>query len=261
MEKLLRAAIAFFAIFGLLLIGAQVFPVVKAQPPVTLPVITILSDGSIQGAPIPSPIVNEGKIYQINENISGFGLDIQCSSILLLGEGNTLQATALYNTNSGIMIQANGVTVENVSIAAFYVGIDIQGSSDTVTESNITAYDNGITVFGYYNLITENQISECGASGIELSTSRSNVTSNTIKCPITVDEASSYDTINGNLLNGSTFDIEMYGYSNTVIDNTITGGSHGIIFYDPADANTVSKNNIANNYEGIGLIKKPTTFT
>ncbi len=200
MKKLLRAAIAVFAIFGLLLIGAQVFPVVKAPPGVTLPVITILSDGSIQNAPTPSPITPQGNIYRINENISGFGLDIQCSNILLLGEGNTLQATALYNTNAGIIIQANGVTVENVSIAAFYVGIDIQSSSDTVTESNITAYDNGITVFGYYNLITENQISECGGSGIELSTSRSNVTSNTINCPITVDEASSYNSISGNFI-------------------------------------------------------------
>ena len=229
-----------------------------SQPAETLPVITISSNGSIQSALSPLPIVKEGNVYIINENIKDYGLDIQCNNIVLLGEGNTLQATAEYNANSGIIVKANGVIIENVSIAGFYVGINVRGSSDEIAGCHITAYDNGINVYGYYNLITGNQISECGGSGIELSTSKSNVTSNTINCPLTIDEASSYDTISGNLLNGG--DIRMYGYSNNITGNTITGGGQGIIFYDPANANIVSKNDIKNNYEGIDLDKEANYF-
>jgi hypothetical protein len=140
---------------------------VNAQPPVTLPVITISSNGSIQSSISPSPIINEGNMYIINENISGFGIDIQCSNILLLGEGNTLQATAEYNTNSGITLDANGITVENVTVSRYYVGIDIKGSSNTVIGCNISAYDNGVNVEGQSNLVIGNQISDCGGSGVE----------------------------------------------------------------------------------------------
>ena len=167
---------------------------VYAQPPVTLPVITISSDGSILSSLSPSPIINEGNIYVITENISGYGIDIQCSNLLLLGEGNTLQATAEYNTNSGITIESNGVMVENVSIAAFYVGVDVKGSSDKVTGCIISAYDNGINVGGQSDSITENLISGCGGSGIELTNSLNDVNYNTINCPdgvcVTVDKGS-----------------------------------------------------------------------
>ena len=258
MRKSVNITIVILTVFSLLLISVQASIYVNAQPPITLPVITISSDGSIQSGLSPQPITNKGTVYTINENVSGYGLDIKCNNILLLGKGNTLQATALYNTNSGITIEATGVTVENVSIAGFYVGIDIRALSDEITGCNITAYDNGINVYGYYNLITGNQILECGGSGIELSTSHSNVTSNTINCPLTVDESSSYDIISGNLLNSG--DIGIYGDSNNITGNIITGGGQGIIFYDPANANTVSKNDIINNFEGIGLDKEANYF-
>ena len=111
MRKSVSATIVICTVFSLILISVQVSICVNAQPPVTLPVITISSNGSIQSSLSPSPIINEGNMYIINENISGFGIDIQCSNILLLGEGNTLQATAEYNTNSGITLDANGITV------------------------------------------------------------------------------------------------------------------------------------------------------
>lgn len=257
-------------VLSLLLVGILVVTsliIVKptfAQPPITLPVITISSNGSIQSSLSPSPIVNEGKMYVVNENISGYGIDIQCSNILLLGEGNTLQATAEYNTNSGITIEGSGVTVENVTIIQYYVGIDIKGSSNKISGNIISAYDNGINVEGQYNIITENQISNCGGSGIELSNSMNNINANTINCNngccITVDSGGSSNTISGNLLISGTFDIEMYGNSNNVVGNTLTGGSHGIIFYDPANANTIDKNDIISNYEGIGLDEQINTF-
>ncbi len=237
---------------------------VYAQPPVTLPVITISSNGSIQSTLSPSPIVNEGNIYIINENISGYGIDVQCNNILLLGEGNILQATAEYNTNSGITIDANGVTVENVSLAAFYVGIDIEGLSDKVTGCIITAYDNGINVEGQSNLITENRISNCDGTGIELSGSNNTVDANTVDCPngvgITIDSGSNNNILIRNLLSGNTFDIWMYGSSNNVTLNTITGGGDGIDFWNPAKSNILCKNDIINNYEGIELDEQSNAF-
>jgi hypothetical protein len=262
MRKSVSATIVICTVFSLILISVQVSICVNAQPPVTLPVITISSNGSIQSSLSPSPIINEGNMYIINENISGFGIDIQCSNILLLGEGNTLQATAEYNTNSGITLDANGITVENVTVSRYYVGIDIKGSSNTVIGCNISAYDNGVNVEGQSNLVIGNQISDCGGSGVELSGSVNNVNANTIDCNdgvcITVNGDS--NTIDRNLLISGTFDVWVYGNSNNVIDNTITGGSHGIIFYDPATANTVDKNDIINNYEGIGLNEQVNTF-
>jgi parallel beta-helix repeat protein len=236
---------------------------VYAQPPVTLPVITISSNGSIQSSLSPSPIVNEGNMYIINENISGYGRDVQCNNILLLGEGNTLQATAEYNTNSGITIETNGVTVENVSIAAFYVGIDVKGLSDKVTGCIITAYDNGINVEGQSNLITENRISNCGGAGIELSGSNNTVDANTIDpngVGIYIDSVSNSNIVSRNLLSSNTFDIWMFGSSNNVTLNTITGGGDGVDFWNPAKSNIFCKNDIINNYEGIELDEQPNAF-
>jgi parallel beta-helix repeat protein len=237
---------------------------VYAQPPVTLPVITISSNGSIQSSLSPSPIVNEGNMYIINENISGYGIDVQCNNILLLGEGNTLQATAEYNTNSGITIETNGVTVENVSIAAFYVGIDVKGLSDKVTGCIITAYDNGINVEGQSNLLTENRISNCDGAGIELSGSNNTVCANTVDCTngvgIYIDSGSNNNIISRNLLSSKTFDFWMFGNSNNVTYNTITGGGDGIDFWNPAKSNIFCKNDIINNYEGIELDEQPNAF-
>jgi hypothetical protein len=260
MRKSVSITIVICSVFSLLLISVQVSFYVNAQPPVTFPEITISSDGSIQSSLSPSPIINEGNMYIINENISGYGIDIQRSNIVLLGEGNTLQATAEYNTNSGITIEANGVTVENVSIVRFAVGVDAKGSSNKVTGCNITAGGNGVNVGGQANLITENNISNCAGNGIELTNSANNVTYNTINCPVMVDKRSNSNVISGNLLVSTTFDIMMYGNNNVVVSNTITGGSLGVIFYDPANANIVTKNDIVNNYEGIGLNKQANSF-
>jgi nitrous oxidase accessory protein NosD len=252
MGKLASNVIALSAILGLMLILAQVSYLVNAQPPVTLPVITISSDGSIQSSLSPSPIVKEGNTYIINENISGYGLVIQISNILFLGEGYTLQGTAQYNTNSGITIEGNGVSVENVSISEYATGIDVKGSSNTIIGCSISTYINGINVQGQSNLIIKNVISLCGGSGIELSGSN--------------------NTINKNLLIGGT-DIQIYGNQNRVTENTITGNnifdaskfsgglsSYGINFNDPATQNTVEKNSIINNFMGIGLDKQTNLF-
>ena len=254
-----------FSLLLILILTVSSLMIIKpafAQPPVTYPEIAILTNGSVQSSLTPSPISNEGNIYIINENISDYGLDVQISNILLLGEGNTLHASAEYNTNSAITIEGNGVTVENVSINAFYVGIDVKGSSDKITGCNITAYDNDISVEGQSNLITDNQLSYCGASGINLSGSLNNVDSNTFNCGngacLTIDSNS--NTISRNLLISGTFDVEMLGNRNNVIYNTITGGSNGIICYYPANSNTVDRNNIIGNYEGVGLDENTNTF-
>ena len=262
-ERLANASIIILlAVLSVSLIGAHVGNVANAIPIVTLPEITISSNGSIQSSLSPSPIVNEGNMYVITENISDYGIDIQCSNILLLGEGNTLQATVYNNINSGITIEANGVTVENISINAFYVGIDVKGSSNTVTGCTISAYDDGINLEGQSNLVTKNQILDCGEAGVDLFGSKNSVDANTINCKdgfcITVNGDT--NTISTNLLISGTFDVSMHGNSNNVTDNTMTGGSHGIVFYDPATANTVDKNDIINNYLGIGLDKQVNTF-
>lgn len=126
----------------------------------------------------------------------------------------------------------------------------------------------GISVEGQFNLISENYINNCGGAGIELSNSSNTISANTISnsgCGIEVDQGSNSNTISRNLLNANNFDIQMYGDNNTVVDNTITSvasvdNSLGIVFYDPANANTVSKNDITNNYEAIGLDKQVNYF-
>lgn len=111
-NKSVRVTIAIFAICGFLLIGIQIVKVADAQPPVTLPEIKILGNGSIQSSLSPLPISKTGNTYTITENIGGYGIDIQCSNVLLLGEDNTVQGTDQFNINSGITIKGNGVTVE-----------------------------------------------------------------------------------------------------------------------------------------------------
>jgi nitrous oxidase accessory protein len=245
----------------------------NAIPTISLPEITILSNGSIQTSNgsiqrslSPSAIINEGNIYVITENISDFWIDIKCSNILLLGEGNTLQTSFFNNGNSGVAIEANGVTVQNVSISGFFAGVDVKGSSNKIIGCNIRAYTNyGISVEGQSNLITENLLKDGGNSGIELFGSFNTVNANTINSidgdGVVVDEGSNNNIVSRNLLNTQTFDIQMFGNSNSIIDNTITSdGSHGIIFYDPAKANIVKENDIINNWEGLGLDTQANTI-
>jgi hypothetical protein len=269
-------SIVILAIIGLLLISAQLdftANLANAMPNLALPVITISSNGSIQTSNgsiqislSPSAIINEGNIYVITENINDCEIDVQCSNISLLGEGNTLQTSFFNNVNSGIAIEANGVTVQNVSISGFFRGVDVKGSSNKVTGCDITAYTNyGISVEGQSNLIAENLLNDGGNSGIELSGSFNIVNANTINSidgdGVVVDKGSSNNIVSKNLLNTQTFDIQMFGNSNTVINNTITSdGSHGIIFYDPANANVLKGNDIINNWEGLGLDTQANTI-
>lgn len=261
------------AIIIILLVGVQVSNGVKANPvPTSLPNIVISADGSIQGSLSPLPITKNGNLYALTGNISGYGLDIQCSNIIFNGEGYTFRALAEYNLNSGISIDSNGVTVENTSINQYYVGIDVKGSSNTVTGSTISAYDNGINIEGQSNIITENHISDCGGSGVGLSGSNNNVEANTINCGACISLNGDSNKINRNLLIGG-IDMEVSGSSNSVTGNTITGksifdaskffdglSSYGILFSDPASLNIINGNAIENNFEGIGLDKQSNTF-
>jgi hypothetical protein len=261
------------AIIVILLVGVQVSNGVKANPvPTSLPNIVISADGSIQGSLSPLPITKNGNLYALTGNISGYGLDIQCSNIIFNGEGYTFRALAEYNSNSGISIDSNGVTVENTSINQYYVGIDVKGSSNTVTGSTISAYDNGINIEGQSNIITENYISDCGGSGVGLSGSNNNVEANTINCGACISLNGDSNKINRNLLIGG-IDMEVSGSSNSVTGNTITGenifdaskffdglSSYGILFSDPASLNIINGNAIKNNFVGIGLDKQSNTF-
>ena len=250
---------------------------------VTLPEITILSNGTIQSSLNPSPITNEGNIYTINENISGYAIDIQRSNIIVQGSGNTLQATNKYNGNAGITIDANGVTVENLIITEYETGIYIVGNSNQINGIIISReFDRGmlpgeaIRVSGQQNSISENYINCSSSGGITLTNSMNNIDANTLdNCGIYIDWGSNNNTVSRNLLRFNGAGITLWNSSfNNIIGNTITDSR--LIVYDSdqtphyygtaielyfnSTANVVSGNNIINNYIAVSLNKEVNYF-
>jgi hypothetical protein len=120
-------------------------------------------------------------------------------------------------------------------------------------------YAIGINAEGSFNIITENKIL-VGVPSVELSGSNNDVEANIINSTsggITVN--SNYNSIKGDFLSCEV-DMDLYGDYNNITENTITGGSNGILFEESASLNNIVGNTIKDNFEGSGLDKQPNTF-
>jgi len=184
----------------------------------------------------------DDRIYTLTTNVSE-GLEIVQSNLTFNGNDKVVSGSG----QAGILLEGRtGITAKNVTVSGFVEGISLR-------------FSNGCTVTG-------NTVSTCGY-GIWLAGSCNNtVTGNTVnsssEAGIWIQSDSDENTLSGNTVTGVsiTGGIGIYiqlCIDNTLSSNTVSNYKDGIKLshsYSNIDrGNTLTTNNISNNYWGIHL--------
>jgi parallel beta-helix repeat protein len=131
--------------------------------PAPLPVIRILSDGSI--SPSTSLIVRTGELYTLSSNSSSYVIDVECSNIKLDGAGFFIIGRSMAD-NGITLVNVSNVTILNFNIMNCNKNIFLNASLGNDIEGNNVAGGNfGIELYGSgNNLVSNNSItsSYCG---------------------------------------------------------------------------------------------------
>jgi parallel beta-helix repeat protein len=202
--------------------------------------IYIRSDGSID--PPTAPIATVDNITytftgNVNESISMLAIVVERDSIVVDGQGYTVQGTGS-GTGTGITLsERNNVTIKNMTIKTFGIGIYVCNSSshNSFSGNNITANSYGIAIiYSSDNSISGNNITANKWDGID------------------VGNSSSYNNISGNKITANNGDGIFIDFSsnNSMNRNNLTNNGEGIRFYYSCSNNSVNGNNVANNGNG-----------
>ncbi|MCW4018678.1 MAG: right-handed parallel beta-helix repeat-containing protein [Candidatus Bathyarchaeota archaeon] len=218
--------------------------------------IYIETDGTVNASDL---IQKDGNTYRLNGDIQGYSVWIQCSDIVLDGQGYALLGN---ESASGVTLNCTeNVTVQNLQISGYRNGVIIQqqlgdteiakypdSSNNRVLNCSITGeFQYGIHIyFSSNNQVTNNNIT---------------ATRNDMRWTYGVYcEESSNNKIVGNSVTGSNHGIrliqwsEKLGYGNEIFENNLVNNSKGIII-EGAPENMISKNNITGSEEwGIQLL-------
>lgn len=188
LNLLKRAPLAFAIIFLLLFLviaGVLSVKVIKANPILYLPYITIKRDGSVE--PETDFIVKTGSTYTLTANLlHNYAVNIQRSNIIFDGAGHTINGTVPSSERfAGWLSDGNGLHIEGVTNVTVR-NIEITGFNDfDVSLTNSTACnffkmkaDDGVTFENSSsNLITEcnlDALTEAVQPGVYLTSSNSN---------------------------------------------------------------------------------------
>ena len=213
------------------------FLAIPIQPVKALGTICIRADGSVD--PPTTPIWQDGSLYTFLSDITGYGINIEISNILLDGNGFTLQGSEELGTVGIDLIACSDVIIRNTNIRGFQYGIHLESSScDIISGNNIYGYrgegtdSRGIWLsYSSSNIITENSISN-NDRGIYF-------------------EGSEWNTAERNTITysywGIRFDASIY---NSISENILDSNGYGLSF-SSSRFNTLSKNSITNNYQGV----------
>jgi parallel beta-helix repeat protein len=223
------------------------------------PTIYIRADGNID--PQTAPIQRDGDLYFFTDNILSNidGVVIERNDMTLDGAGYTIQGTGAYASKGLDLSGRINVTIKNLKIEGFYNGIWLHSSFGISTlGNNITENVNcGVWLSASSNsTVTGNNIKKNNGYGIVLDDSSSHITvtgNNMIENDAfgIFLEDSSYNTVSGNNIKKNLGGMLLFGFSNTIHENNITGNNeYGIVIN--GSSNTLSNNNITeNNYDGI----------
>ena len=222
--------------------------------------ICIQADGSIVPSTAPISTV-DNTTYTFTGNVSEstgmLAIVVERDSIVLDGQGYTVQGTG-NGTGTGITLsERNNVTIKNMTITAFGIGIYVCNSSshNSFSGNNVTANSYGIViVYSSDNSISGNNVTANKWDGIAVGNSSSynsfsgnNVTANN-EDGIFID-FSSNNSMNGNILTNNGEGIQFY-YScsnNSVSRNNVANNGNGTTFYYSSSNNTIYRNNFMNN--------------
>ena len=186
-----------------------------ANPTVSLPQITIKSDGNLE--PETEFIERNGNTYTLTENITRkYAIVVQCSNIMFDGAGYSIVGSLSYGGFSNIGLSLEGVrnvTVKNLAVMGFtgYAGISLSRCSECLILNVNTTWilDLGdshfIRISDSYigdtlSLGVNNQVTRSNIETINLS-NNSSVTENNITT-IIMFESCSFNTIFSNNLDG-----------------------------------------------------------
>jgi hypothetical protein len=183
-----RAPLAFAIIFMLLFLvtaGALSVKLIKANPILYLPYITIKRDGSVE--PETDLIVKTGSTYTLTANLSyNYAVNIQRSNIIFDGAGYTINGTVpsseyfagWFSDGNGLHIEGvTNVTVRNIEVTGFN-DFDMSLTNSTACSFIKMKADDGVTFENSRsNLITEcnlGALTEAVQPGVYLTSSNSN---------------------------------------------------------------------------------------
>jgi parallel beta-helix repeat protein len=205
--------------------------------------IYIRADGSID--PPSAPIIREGNLYTLVGTIYTNALEgivIQKSNIILDGAGFELHGPGrLGALNSyGIAIQdVSNVTIRNINVHEFDFGVNVISASNNIIQgNNATDCDVGISL----QMASLNKV--IGNFGIQ----NSNYT-------VFLYSASD-NLIEGNLMvnnGGYGLGLLTNSHRNNILGNTIASTGWYGVYIDYSQNNTLTENNIEDNYGGILL--------
>ncbi len=239
-------------VFGLLLVfllTSMSFPTLNIQRVKAIGTIYIRTDGSVD--PLSAPIVRDGDVYTLSDNISSdaYGVVIERDNMTLNGNGFVINGYPYSWGSIGIsVVGRHNVTITATEIKSFFHGILLSGSNNNTIFGNSLTGIQWCAVYMYFssnNSICGNNITDNSGSGISLQYSNDNricgnVLSNVSGGCIGLADDSSNNTISGNNITNSLTGIQLFQSSafNVISDNCIRGNQqHGLVLSGSSDNN------------------------
>ncbi len=194
----------------------------------------IRSDGSID--PQTLPIHRNGNTFTFTSDISNYTLEIQCSNSILNGAGFVLQGNGPQWYQAVTVQNQNNITIENLKITQFGSAISFSDSSgNTVSGNTISSFNCISLVSSSSNQIVGNSLSN--GYGVQGTGSWNNIIGNTFTSGLIgpgqgvgIEIECNNTQIANNIFNDEcSIQITPNSQNNTIIDNTLTNGSSGIL--------------------------------
>jgi parallel beta-helix repeat protein len=226
------SAIIIFSIF----IGARSVNLASANGIIPPPInqIYIRSNGTIE--PSTAPILKNGDVYTLTESLRDYCIIVERDNIMLNGAGHQIQWSGYDRLYHGVTIShRTKVTIKNMNIKNFLIGINLDRASNNTIIGNTMSAFTGVTLGkADYNQIIGNTVTE--GYGINGEGSNNLIISNHFSkgfsdwgMGISLSGSSKNNTISHNTITHElSISLTRVQY-NTISNNTIIGGSTGIV--------------------------------
>lgn len=163
MKKRFIVAIVILAVLISIGTAIQVVEMAQAQISAT---VTINPDGSVTGT---NSIQRNGDVYTLTGNISGGGIQVQKSFVVIDGAGYSIEGIAQYGIGIDISNGVGNVTVKNLKIINCYYAIGNENTNNNTFIGNyIAKCDTGFWIIGSSNnTLIHNTVKDC-VTGISI---------------------------------------------------------------------------------------------
>ena len=233
------SVLAFSAIIVFsMLIGAPSVSLVSANGIIPPPInqIYIRSNGTIE--PPAAPILKNGDVYTLTEDLRNYCIIIERDNAMLDGAGHEIRWFGYDRLYYGVTIsQRTKVTIKNMNITNFLIGINLErASNNTIVGNTISAFKGVALGKADYNQIIGNTVTD--GYGVNGEGSNNLIISNHFSSGLSgggngmgiyLYGNSRNNTISHNTIRHELSISLMQVQYNTISNNTIIGGSTGII--------------------------------